>query len=281
MSTRGVRLIESGQNPLMKTLRSLHSARGIRKEGLALLAGARLVQEAGEAFPERVAGWITSGDAMAPPPSNRWTHYRLAPALFRELDTSGTHTPLLLLRVPEIPPWDPAGGLPAGLSLLVPFQDPENVGAVLRAAAAFGADRAILLEECAHPYHPKALRASGGTVLRVPLRSGPPLASLPEDLGLTPLSAEGTDLARYRWPSPCGLLLGTEGMGLPEAWRRRAVGIPIREGVDSLNAAAAAAIALYAWSRGPERKASGRGRPPAPRKGPKRVSRRSRAKSGG
>jgi len=259
MTQRGVRVIESDQNPVFRTLRSLHAPRGIRKEGLAILSGARLVEEAGSSFPDRVAGWITGAGSMPGPPVAGWTHYRLAPPLFRELDTSGTHAPLLLLRVPEIAPWDPASGLPHGFSLLVPFQDPENVGAVLRAAAAFGADRAILLEECAHPYHPKALRASGGTVLRVPLRRGPSIESLPADLALTPLSSEGTDLARYSWPTPCGLLLGTEGMGLPETWRRHAVGIPLREGVDSLNAAAAAAIALYAWSR------VGRGSPPRKR----------------
>jgi len=267
VTTGGVRLIESDQNPVFKTLRSLHSARGIKKEGLALLAGTRLVEEAAAAFPERVAGWIGSGETMPPPPVAHWTHYRLGASLFRELDTSGTHAPLLLLRVPDMPPWDPASGLPHGLSLLVPFQDPENVGAVLRAAAAFGADRAILLAECAHPYHPKALRASGGTVLRLQLRSGPSLEAIPEDLALTPLSAGGTDLARYSWPSPCGLLLGTEGRGLPETWRRRAVGIRLREGVDSLNAAAAAAIALYAWSRGsPPRRPPARKRSAGPRR---------------
>jgi TrmH family RNA methyltransferase len=268
VNAREVHLIESEQNPVFKTLRSLHAARGIRKERLAILAGPRLVEEAVAAFPDRVAGWITSGGAMPAPPVAAWTHYRLAPALFRELDSSGTHAPLLLLRTPEMLPWDPAGGLPHGLSLLVPFQDPENVGAVLRAAAAFGADRAILLEECAPPYHPKALRASGGTVLRVPLRAGPSLRALPEDLALTPLSAEGTDVARYAWPSPCGLLLGTEGRGLPETWRRHAVGIPLREGVDSLNAAAAAAIALYAWSRRRAPRGSGGRKHPAGRRAP-------------
>jgi TrmH family RNA methyltransferase len=263
VTTRSPRVIESDQNPVFKTLRSLLAAKGIRKEGRALLAGARLVEEAATSFPGRVEGWITSGEKMPSPPMAEWTHYRLASELFRELDVSGTRAPLLLLRVPEMQPWDPASGLPHGFSLLVPFQDPENVGAVLRAAAAFGVDRAILLEECAHPYHPKALRASGGTVLRVPLRTGPALRALPEELGLTPLSAGGSDLGRYVWPPTCGLLLGTEGMGLPEAWRKRAVGIPLQEGVDSLNAAAAAAVALYAWSRGKKPRRAGPGKRPA------------------
>jgi tRNA G18 (ribose-2'-O)-methylase SpoU len=133
--------------------------------------------------------------------------------------------------------------------VLIPFQDPENVGAAIRSAAAFGAAQAILLAESAHPFHPKALRASGGAVLSLPLRQGPALSDLPEDLPIVALSAQGPDIRTTEFPPAFGLLAGLEGPGLPERWRNRALSIPIRAEVESLNAAAATAVALYEWRR--------------------------------
>jgi tRNA G18 (ribose-2'-O)-methylase SpoU len=140
--------------------------------------------------------------------------------------------------------------------VLIPFQDPENVGAAIRSAAAFGAAQAILLAESAHPFHPKALRASGGAVLSLPLRQGPALGDLPEDLPIVALSAQGPDIRTTAFPPAFGLLAGLEGPGLPERWRNRALSIPIRAEVESLNAAAATAVALYEWRR----REGGRGR---------------------
>jgi 16S rRNA (guanine527-N7)-methyltransferase len=169
--------------------------------------------------------------------------------LFETLDVFGTHAPLLLLRVPAIDSWQPVDGFGNGCSLLVPFQDPENVGAVIRSAAAFGAHQVILLAESAHPFHPRSLRASGGTVMSIRLRQGPFLKELPADLPIIALSVEGTDIRNTVFPPSFGLLIGLEGPGLPAIWRRTARCIPIHAAVESLNAAAAAAVALYEWSR--------------------------------
>jgi tRNA G18 (ribose-2'-O)-methylase SpoU len=133
--------------------------------------------------------------------------------------------------------------------VLIPFQNPENVGAAVRSAAAFGASQVILLAESAHPFHPKALRASGGSALRLQLRQGPALDQLPANLPIIALSPGGDDIRQATFPSSFGLLTGMEGRGLPDDWRRRAVGIPISPAVESLNAAAAVAVALYEWKR--------------------------------
>jgi tRNA G18 (ribose-2'-O)-methylase SpoU len=244
--------IDSPHNQRFKELRRLLAAKGIRRRGLALVAGPRLTAEALSRHPARCRAWLTPLDGDAPPagaPADlEWV--QLAPALFRELDVLGTHAPLVLLKVPAPEAWDPASGLPPGASLMVPFQDPENAGAVIRSAVAFGVDQIILLRESAHPYHPKTLRASGGAVLRARLREGPALEDLPPDPGVVPLSGEGTDIAAYAFPDTFALLPGLEGPGLPEAWRKSAVSIPIRPEVESLNGAAAVAVALYLWSRG-------------------------------
>jgi 16S rRNA (guanine527-N7)-methyltransferase len=250
MKRHSARSIESEHNDFFKGLKKLLSGRGIRKEGRALISGSKIVFEILRDLPGLCEAWITEGD-KSPPPEYAPAHlewYQLAHPLFDSLDTFGTRNPLLLVKVPEPQSWDPAGGLPEGCSLLVPFQDPENVGTVIRSAAAFGVDQVILLSESAHPFHPKSIRASGGAVFRVNLLNGPSLKDLPEDSAIVPLSAVGVNIRSMAFPATFALLPGIEGPGLPETFRSRAVSIPIMPGVESLNAAAATAIALYEWA---------------------------------
>jgi len=244
------REVTSATNPTFRLCSDVLTGRGVRKHGRAILAGARPIAEIVERFPDRAEGWITDADGE-PPPLAALTWFRLADALFKELDVSGTRTPLLLVRVPEMPAFAPDEPWPPGCTLFVPFQDPENVGAVLRSAAAFGVARAVLLREAAHPFHPKASRAAGPALFQVPLLVGPSIADLdPSRSPLIALSSAGEDVAASPWPEAFGLVPGLEGPGLPEALRngpRRR--IPIAPGVESLNAATATAIALYQWSR--------------------------------
>ncbi len=248
-----VRDVTSEANPTIRHARDLLTGRGIRKHGRALFAGARATAEVLARFPDRVEGWITQVGGSPPPPEagTTLTWYRLADPLFRELDTAGTHAPLLLVTVPPIEAWSPEAPWPAGCTLFVPFQDPENVGAVLRSAAAFGVKRAVLLREAAHPFHPKSVRAAGPAVFQLELRQGPSIQEL--KAGAVPLlsldaEGQGPDVASAAFPETFGLIPGIEGPGLPEALRRGpTLRIPIEPGVESLNAATATAIALYAW----------------------------------
>jgi 16S rRNA (guanine527-N7)-methyltransferase len=245
-----VREVSSEANPTFKLARELLTGRGVRKHGQAILAGAKPVGEVLKRFPDRVEAWLT-GPGGPPPPAGSLTWLRLATPLFQELDTAGTHAPLLLVKVPEMPEFSPADPWPEGCTLFIPFQDPENVGAVLRTAAAFGVARAVLLREAAHPFHPRASRAAGTALFQVPLLRGPSIHDLdPDAAPLVTLSAEGTDLTDEPFPQRFGLVPGVEGPGLPERLRHGpARRIPIAEGVESLNAATAVAIALYEWQR--------------------------------
>jgi 16S rRNA (guanine(527)-N(7))-methyltransferase RsmG len=249
MEGRAVRIITSDQNPVFKDLKKMLTGRGIQKSGQALVSGEKLVEEILSAHPGSCQAWLSRQDQPPPDAAARLPWYQLAPELLRELDIFGTRAPLLLIRLPDMPSWTPSEGFPSGASVMIPFQDPENVGAAIRSAAAFGAAQVILLAESAHPFHPKALRASGGAVLSLPLRSGPALGAVPAELPIMALSADGTDVRQAEYPEAFGLLAGLEGPGLPEHWRRRAVRIPIRPEVESLNAAAAMAVALYEWKR--------------------------------
>lgn len=246
-----VREVTSETNPTYRLCNDLLTGRGIRKHERALLAGARPVAEVLARYPERIEAWVTDSNGPAPPavaPDLLWL--RLNDPLFKTLDTAGTHAPLLLVRVPEMPVWSPESAWPAGCTLFVPFQDPENVGAVIRSAAAFGVSRCVLLRESAHPFHPKSVRAAGTALFQVPMLRGPSIQDLhPQVNHLIALSADGEELTAP-FPPVFGLVPGVEGPGLPaclrEGARRR---IPISPDVESLNAATATAVALYEWRR--------------------------------
>jgi 16S rRNA (guanine527-N7)-methyltransferase len=246
-----VREVSSETNPTFRLCRDVLTGRGVRKLGRAILAGSRLVAEVLDRFPDRAEAWLTATGGPAPPREGlEWV--RFADPLFRELDTVGTGAPLLLVRVPEFPAWSDDDPWPEGCTLFVPFQDPENVGAVLRSAAAFEVARVVLLREAAHPFLPRSTRAAGPAVFQVPLLQGPSLQELESrHAPLIALATDGPGVDDEPFPDRFGLVPGVEGPGLParfrEGPRRR---IPIAPAVESLNAATATAVALYVWSRG-------------------------------
>lgn len=141
--------------------------------------------------------------------------------------------------------------------VLVAAQNPGNVGAILRSAEAFGATGVIATRGTAHPYSPKALRASSGSSLRLPA-----IADLAAPIALTQLRVSGLQIlaasasqnSKAKRPdeldlrAPFALLIGNEGAGLPAEVERSAdalVRIQLAEPVDSLNAAVAASLILY------------------------------------
>jgi len=126
--------------------------------------------------------------------------------------------------------------------------DPGNVGTLIRSADAFGAAVA-LSNGCADPTGPKALRASAGSIWRVPLLEFEAAAGVAAFRRLALVPAGGAELGKLDLRGPVAFYLGSEREGLPATVERDAEAtIPCR-GVDSLNVAAAGAIALYEWAR--------------------------------
>ena len=127
--------------------------------------------------------------------------------------------------------------------------DPGNIGTLIRTADAFGAAVA-LSDGCADPTGPKALRASAGSIWRVPVAR----FDASDDSSLAGrrvalVAHGGVPLAEVDLRGETVFLLGAEREGLPPELRRDAEAtIPI-EGAESLNVAAAGAIALYEWRR--------------------------------
>lgn len=136
--------------------------------------------------------------------------------------------------------------------------DHTNVGAIFRAVAGLGADAVLITPRCADPYYRRAVRVSMGTVLQIPwtrLAEWPDGAGQLHDAGFQiaalALDHGAVDLATYAQhpPDRIALLLGTEGDGLSPAGLAAAdtvITIPMSRGVDSLNVAAASAVALWA-----------------------------------
>jgi tRNA G18 (ribose-2'-O)-methylase SpoU len=136
--------------------------------------------------------------------------------------------------------------------------DPTNVGAIFRSVAGIGADAVLVTPRSADPFYRRAIRVSMGTVLQVPWTRAPAWSELApllhgegfEIAGLA-LDARASPLTEYARDAAdrVALVLGTEGAGLSAealAAADHLVEIPMRHGVDSLNVAAAAAVAIYA-----------------------------------
>lgn len=172
--------------------------------------------------------------------------------LYNELDIFNTQDPLLVTSFNEVPDWD--GTIDEGCTLVIPFQDPANVGTVIRTAAGFGVKHCVLLRESAHPFHPRSVRSSSGTVFRMSFSRGPSMGKLGEiaaskDIPLVTLDKNGQDIRGFSFPGSFLLLPGIEGPGLPADMKKGAVAIPLSADVESLNGAVAASVALYEWRR--------------------------------
>lgn len=151
-------------------------------------------------------------------------------------------------------------GIPDGagrLVLLDGVQDPGNVGTILRTAEALGFDGAALSPECADIWSPKTLRASMGSVFRLPCITGelPGIISGLKENGFlvygSMLDSSAAKLGELEFPERAAVVIGSEGAGISSATAKacdQAVYIPI-SGAESLNAGAAAAILLWELSK--------------------------------
>jgi TrmH family RNA methyltransferase len=189
---------------------------------------------------------------------------------------AGTETPQGVAALFRQPEWQfedvlrgaasPDGAFLGRVPLLVVMagvQDPGNVGTIVRSAEAFGATGAVTTRGSADPWSPKAVRASAGSALRLPVLRSMAVPVLLAQLrvaevrivaasshGTAEPGAEPRDAADLR--DSAAIFIGSEGAGLPPEVERAAdarISIPITESVESLNAGIAASIVLYEAAR--------------------------------
>ena len=215
-------MITSRDNEKLKLVRKLHDRRWRDKLGLFFVEGEDMVAA-----------------AAAEPVELLVVGENVSPELLAEVSTAA-HPPRVIgiYRRDDLP-----GAEPRAATLeLWGVADPGNLGTLIRSADAFGA-AVVLTPGCADPTGPKALRASAGSIWRVPLVA----AGAGRRVAL--VAHGGAPLPELDLGGEATFLLGAERAGLPadvprdvEAW------IPIR-GAESLNVATAGAVALYEWQR--------------------------------
>ncbi len=250
-----VPLITSRDNAVFKSLRKLaQSGRERKKTGLALLDGEHLIAACVERIgpPQLLvvspAGLQREGNRalLEHLPSVPLT--LMSDALFQEIAPVETPTGILArVAIPRLP-------LAEKIQFAVfleTLQDPGNLGSILRSAAAAGAQAAYLSAGCADAWAPRVLRGGMGAHFHLPIREGVDLAEIAENFAgevvVTSLQAE-TDLFELDLRGPVAFVIGNEGAGvsppLQQAATRR-VRIPMPGAMESLNAAAAAAICFF------------------------------------
>jgi RNA methyltransferase, TrmH family len=268
-----LRRVEGRHNPLVKQLRQAFSRGKLNERGECAIEGPRIVEEA-----------IRS-------------HLRFTSVFFREsskenaerlLPQIGTHVETLLLPdklfdsivSSESPQGVAAIVQPKQFALgdllersqigpivvLAGLQDPGNLGTILRSAEAFGSAGVVLGEATVSPFNSKAVRASAGSIFRLPIIHAH--ASAPKDEMelaetcrtlrdkrvrlIATSSHRGTALSEAVLALSCAIFLGNEGAGLPRDLMTKmdeTVCIPHNPQVESLNAGVAASIVLYEAAR--------------------------------
>ncbi|MBQ1502097.1 MAG: RNA methyltransferase [Firmicutes bacterium] len=254
-----MKIISSKDNQKLKLARSLRQKKGRMNEGCFLAEGLRLC---GEALLAGIAPRcvFAAEDASAPvlelakeAEAAGAECYRLSSRLLAGIaDTEHSQGIVMVLPLPQeqsLPEHGHCYALCDGLA------DPGNVGAVFRSAYAAEVSGLILSPGCADPYNPKTVRSAMGAIFRMPfVRTGSDgeTAALIKKLGVPVYvtAMDGKDIRGMKdeLRQPHLWVLGSEAAGVSAFWRRQAdaaVSLPMRQGAESLNVAAAAAVLFY------------------------------------
>jgi len=248
--------LTSPRNPMLKEVRKAIARGTATEQGFAVAEGFHLLEEALRSDCEISAVFAAESVQPAVESHVRPRNIRvvvLADEIFRSVAaTESSQGVIALVRPPQ---WT-VDQIVRGLALAIVLdglQDPGNAGTILRAAEAFGATGVAFLKGSVNPYNPKCLRASAGSAFRVPLVAAldPQLflaAAQQHQIELFSLMPKGgLELGEANLSRKCALIVGSEGRGVSEQLRVHAMDVHIHTvGVESLNAALAAGIALYA-----------------------------------
>jgi TrmH family RNA methyltransferase len=253
-----VETLTSPANPLIKDVRRAIAHGGLTDEGWCVAESFHLLEEALRSerhvpvvlvsesvritVERHIAGLQTTRRVVVPE------------ALFQTI--ASTETSQGVIALVEPPEWS-IDHLFRGQSLVVVLdglQDPGNAGAVARAAEAFGATGLMFVKGSANPYHPKTLRAAAGSLFRIPfvfgIEANMARASLQQHrvdiYAAMPFTGPETLAGDVDFSRKSAIVIGSEGRGVSQELYGAAKDVAIPTvGVESLNAATAAAVLLY------------------------------------
>ena len=252
--------LSSVRNPLVKTVRRLHTARGRRDARCVLLEGTHLLQEAlaQGLVPNRLLFTATWADRQrtllerVPSTARQVVSDAVLTAMATTMHPDGV---IALAPAPQVP-WPRQ---PHFVLALDGLQDPGNLGTLLRTALATAVGGVVLVGG-ADPLQPKVLRASAGAALRLPIRQEPSLQEVlaeAQQCGLRRVATcvrGGVACTDLDWTRPSLLLLGNEAAGLDPTVCAQcdvSVSIPHSTSVESLNVAIAGALLMFErWRNG-------------------------------
>ncbi len=263
---RSPRIVQSRQNARVKELRAGFRSAPKTEHGHIAIEGEHLLLEAIAAGLTIPAVFLRQGsesllDHLQLPETAEII--ALPPEIFASAVSTESPQGIAALVDPPAFTLDHILNAPATPLILISagLQDPGNLGTLIRSAEAFAATGLITLPGTVSPWNQKALRASAGSVFRLPV-----LASVEDEIfpalesrGIATLAAvapgidiAGEPLTHHDLTRPTALILGNEGAGIPPEILRRVtarVTIPTPGPVESLNAAIAGSILLYEASR--------------------------------
>src|ERR1700730_4478063 len=263
-----LRRIEGRHNPLVKQLRLAFSRAELTESGDCAIEGLRILEEA-----------IRSGlrfSAVFFRESAQDRAERLLPQIGAQVETLLLPDSLFDSVVPSESPQGVAAlvrlkefslndimerSQRGPIVVLAGLQDPGNLGTILRSAEAFGSAGVVLGEGTVSPFNSKVIRASAGSMFRLPIVLAKAAEGLEEISAklhgknvrlIATSSHKGTPLDQANLTGPSAVFIGNEGSGLPRAVLAQAdelVAIPHMPQVESLNAGVAGSIVLYEAAR--------------------------------
>lgn len=256
-------MLENPRSPRVRAVAKLTKRSARQETGLFLLEGPQAAREALAYRPESVVELFATPTAM-----ERHNDIRVA-AREAGLDVvftteavldamADTVTPQGIVAVARQSPTalkDVFARSPRLIAICEEVRDPGNLGTIIRAADASGADAVVLTGRTVDPYNPKVVRATTGSLFHVPVAVGADLATTVERAhasGLRVIAADvgGDDFLARRdlLAEPTAWLFGNEARGLDESALERAdlaLRLPIYGRAESLNLATAASVCLY------------------------------------
>jgi TrmH family RNA methyltransferase len=247
-------LLLGKRNPRLTEIRKAIARGGLTSDGLLPIEGWKLVSEAQSSGIEFSALFVRSGVEAHTLPAGI-PAFTVESAVFKSIQSTETSQGVVALVRPRRSELRHLiDRRPAPLVILAALQDPGNVGTIIRVAESFAAAGCIGLRGTASLHNSKTVRASAGSIFRLPCIWDQDLDHIAGKLKSDGITLVGTSphaaepIHSWNWRKPAAILIGSEGGGLSNEyaqWCESMLTIPHRRRVESLNSAVSAAIVLY------------------------------------
>lgn len=253
--------ISSSKNPIIKEIKGLSKKKNRWKEKLFIIEGIKVIEEAIKAsigikyiFFSGILFETDGGEAFFEQIKNRKETVKLSNNIFKQV--TNLDNPQGVLAIVEFKERDIADLYKIDLPFIVfldGLNDPGNLGTIIRTADAFNIDGIVLGEDSVDPYNSKVVRATMGSIFRVPLynvRDNDSFFNNMKEKGINIMttSLSGKPLERENFKEGFVIVIGNEANGVRKETIEKStkqIKIPMPGGAESLNAGVAASIIMY------------------------------------